>query len=120
MIVPTMTLNELYNAVYVDYEFLVKKLFESCKDFGRRALKCSRYPYKHKYVCKSYMSNIEYTIYLRCFKRRQWDNPLYCVITSYSHDGGTTALAIGIEKKVLSVFTPHFWSRFPREFSFSQ
>ena len=112
MLLPTMTLDEIYKAVYADESFIMRKLYESAKDFGRRALKCTQYPYKHKYVCKSYKSNIEYTMYFRCFKRRQWDNPLYCVVTSYSHEDGTTALAIGLENKILSVFTSHFWSRF--------
>lgn len=113
MILPTMTLDEIFKAVQADLIFVMRKLNESVQLFGKASLKINKYPFKKKYEWKNYKSNITYTIYLQCFKRSQWDNPRVSIVTSYMHDGGLTTLQIDPTYDVsVYMFTTHFWSRF--------
>lgn len=121
MLVPTMTLDEIYKSVYADFGFVVQKLNQAVKEFGRASLKKNKYPFKQKYKYKNYKSNTEYSIYLICFKRSQWNNPMFSIITSYSHDGGTTAIAMNpVQGHSIQVYTPHFWSRFKERYLVNQ
>lgn len=113
MIVPTMTLEEIFKTVQVDLVPVTRKLSEFVRQFGKAALKINKFPFKRKYEWKNYKSNITYTIYLECYKRSQWDNPRFSIVTSYMHDGGLTTLQIDPTFEVsVYMYTAHFWSRF--------
>ena len=112
MLLPTMTLDEIYNAIFADKDFIIRKALECGKDFRRKALKKGSYPYKHKYTFKCYKSNIVYSVYMWCTKRRECDNPLYKITTSYTHDVGTTAIIISFSDEKIYLHTSHFWKRF--------
>lgn len=117
MLVPTMTLDEIYMAVNADIGFIVQKLYESIKAFGKVSLKNNKYPFKQKHEFKNYKSNIEYTYYLVCFKRSQWDNPRCTIVTSYSHEGGITTVVVNpAQNSSIQVHTPHFWTRFKERY----
>ena len=112
MLLPTMTLDEIYNAIFADKDFIMRKAFESGTDFRRKALKKNIYPYKRKYTFKCYKSNIVYDVYMWCTKRRECDNPIYKITTSYTHDGGKTVIIVSITEEKIYLHTSHFWKRF--------
>ena len=113
MILPTMTLDEIYDAIFADWHFCQQKLALSVKQFGRGALKANRFPYCKKFIHRNYKSNIEYTMFLVCHKRGQWNNPLCTIYTTYVHDDGTTAVSVSMGKDLcIQLYTSHFWSRF--------
>jgi hypothetical protein len=60
-----MTLEELHQTVYFDLEFILRKLDESVKNFGKLSLKRNRYPFAKKYTWKNYKSNISYNFYIQ-------------------------------------------------------
>lgn len=113
MLLPTMTLDEMFKAVQADLIFVMQKLSDSVLQFGKASLRTNKFPFKRKFEWKNHKSNITYTIYLQCFKRSQWDNPRVCIVTSYMHEGGLTTLQIDPTHDVsVYMYTTHFWSRF--------
>lgn len=112
MLLPTMTLDEIYSAIFADKDFIMRKAMDFGKNFRRRALKANKYPYKHKYTFKCYNSNIVYNVYFWCNKRRECDIPIYKITTSYTHDDGITAILVSFTDEKIYLHTSHFWKRF--------
>lgn len=118
MLLPTMTLDEIYNAVSGDVGFVLRKLDVAVKEFRRAAIKTRSFPFKRKYNYKNYKSNTVYTIYLSAFTRSQWDNPIVTVATSYTHDGGTTVIVFdfGNKNKEIALIESHCLARFKERY----
>lgn len=112
MLLPTMTLDEIYKAIYDDWTFVMLKMGVAAKDFRRTAIKQRKNPLKRKYTYRNYKSNIVYSLYLVAHTRSQWDNPMIVVATTYTHDGGTTVVMADYINKELSLIDTHFMSRF--------
>ena len=112
MLLPTMTLDELYRAVQNDRQFIDRKLDESVKACGRVALKSQIFPLSRKYTYTHPKSKIEYSYYIQCYKRSSWRNPKCVTMASYSHSEGITTFNIGLGDNTMIVITSHFWQRF--------
>ena len=106
-----MTLKELYRAVFADEHFFNAKLDAAVKEFKRVVLKANTFPIRKKYTYTNHTSNITYTIYLRAFRRAQWHNPTFSIVTTYNHDGGTTLVVVDTLNEQLFINTPHMLAR---------
>ena len=53
MIVSSMALIEIHNELFKDLATLTNKILNCHKEFRRRVLKASRYPFSYSYECYS-------------------------------------------------------------------
>ncbi len=58
MIVPSMVYTEIYNELFKDAETLTSKIILFTKEFRRRVLKASRYPFIYSYECYGRLKKI--------------------------------------------------------------
>lgn len=111
MIVPAMTLQEIYKEVMVDIANMKQRLDFCLKDFNRVALKSKCYPIRKSYNYKT-KNNNHFIVGLNSFKRSNWKNPYLTVFGIYSRPEGKYAVSPTFGSKNISIYPPHFFKRY--------
>jgi len=115
MTVPTMTPVEIYNEINKDVPKLLRFEARTIHEFGRPAMKSSKYPFVRDYVYTSRETGLEYHYRYICWAHKFWKNPWYFAYIRYSHEGGTTVVRLHtyIDRPLLiNIYTPHFFQRY--------
>lgn len=111
MIVPSMSVHEIHNELFKDLHSIQTKVDIFKKDFGRRVLKASKFPYTYSYDCLSRKKNL-LVISFTVLKRSQWDNPILGFYGIYSRPDGKYAAALALEENKSIIYPPHFFKRY--------
>jgi hypothetical protein len=112
MVVPSMALTEIKNELHKDLPTLTAKIFNYHKEFKRRVLKASRYPFVYSYECYSRLKKNHFILTFIAIKRSARDNPLIGVYALYTRPEGVYAIALGLESGRTSIYPPHFFKRY--------
>jgi hypothetical protein len=111
MIVPTMTVQEIHDEVFHDLKILNSKMQNSYNEFKDLVLASSYYPFTRPYEFITKKNNlicVEFT----ARKRSDWWKPILCIYGIYNRQDGKYAFSPTIDKNILSIYPPHFFSRY--------
>ncbi|QNN42386.1 hypothetical protein [Pedobacter roseus] len=112
MIVHSMTFTEIQNELYNDLPTLKNKILYCQKEFKRRVLKASRYPFAYSYDCYTRIKKNHFILTFTAMKRSGKKNPLVGVYGLYTRAEGVYAVALAIEEEFITIFSPHFFKRY--------
>lgn len=112
MIVPSMTLNEIHKELFSDLRTLESKIDDCHKDFRRRVLKSSRYPFSHSYDCRTKLKKNLFVVNLHAPKRGDFAKPLIGICGIYNRPGGNYLAALSLENDMTTIYPPHFFKRY--------
>lgn len=56
MLLPTMTLDDIFKAVQADLIFVMQKLSDSVQQLGKASLRTNKFPFKRKFEWKNHKS----------------------------------------------------------------
>lgn len=112
MIVPSMTLNEIQKELFSDLRTLENKIDNCHKDFKRKVLKSSRYPFSHSYDCRTKFKKNLFVVNLYASKRSDWEKPLIGICGIYNRPEGNYLAALALEKNIMTIYPPHFFKRY--------
>lgn len=106
-----MSVHEIHQELFEDLHGIYTKVNIYKKDFGRRVLKASRFPFTYSYDCLSRKKNLLVTSFT-VLKRSQWDNPILGFYGIYSRPEGKYAAALSLEANKSIIYPPHFFKRY--------
>jgi len=112
MIVPSMTLNEIHKELFTDLHTLESKIDNCHRDFKRKVLKSSRYPFSHSYDCRTKLKKNLFVVNLYASKRGDWEKPLIGICGIYNRPEGNYLAALALEKNMTTIYPPHFFKRY--------
>jgi hypothetical protein len=112
MIVPSMVYTEIYNELFKDAETLTSKIILFTKEFRRRVLKASRYPFIYSYECYGRLKKNRFVITFIAVKRSDQRNPIFGVRCVYNRPEGAYAAVLSLDDKTISIYPPHFFKRY--------
>lgn len=111
MIVPAITVKEIHEEVFQDLKSLNSKMQYSYNEFKDLVLASSYYPFIRSYELITKKNNlicIEFT----ARKRSDWRKPILSIYGIYNRQDGKYAFSPTIDKNIISIFPPHFFSRY--------
>ncbi len=112
MIVSSMALIEIHNELFKDLATLTNKIMNCHKEFRRRVLKASRYPFSYSYECYSRLNKNRFILTFIAMKRSDYHNPTIGVRCLYNRAEGLYAAVISMENGTTTIFPPHFFKRY--------
>ena len=112
MIVPTMTIQEIHKELFEDVKNLRAKLEACKKDFGKKVLKVSRFPFTKSYDCKTKENKNIFIVTFTALKRSSWDKPIYDIKAIYTRPEGRYAASLSLDTNLTSIYQPHFFKRY--------
>ncbi|MDF3076889.1 MAG: hypothetical protein K0S09_778 [Sphingobacteriaceae bacterium] len=112
MIVPSMTLYEIHKELDSDVRTLKSKIDYCHKDFKRKVLKASRYPFTHSYDCLTREKKNLFVVTLYAAKRSDREKPLINICGIYNRPEGKYAAALAIGMNLTTIHPPHFFKRY--------
>lgn len=112
MIVPSMTLSEIHKELFDDLRTLETKIDFCHKDFKRKVLKASRYPFAHTYDCRTRLKKNLFLVNLYASKRSDREKPLIGICGIYNRPEGNYLAALALEKNMTTIYPPHFFKRY--------
>lgn len=112
MIVPSMTVQEIHKEVFEDLKNLQSKLDECHKDFRKTVLKVSHYPLTKSYDSMTREKKNLFIITFTAIKRSNWKKPILNIYGIYSRPEGKYAVVPSMDKKLISIYPPHFFKRY--------
>jgi len=112
MIVSSMTVHEIHNELFSDIQSIQSKISNLKKEFGRKALKSSKYPITHSYDCLTSIKKNLFVVNFIALKRSDWKKPFVSAFGIYYRPEGYYAAALSLDMKVTSIFPPHFFIRY--------
>lgn len=116
MIVPSMTVQEIYKEVFEDIKSLQSKIDECHKNFKKVVLRSHRYPLTKSYDCKTRKKKNLFIVDLTATKRSSWKKPIMSIYGIYSRSEGIYAAAPTVDKNLLTIYPPHFFKRYRERF----
>jgi hypothetical protein len=112
MIVPSMAFTEIHNELFKDMATLTHKIILFTKEFRRRVLKASRYPFTHSYECYGRLNKNLFIITFIAMKRSDKRDPILGVRCLYNRPEGVYAAVLSLEDKTTTIYPPHFFKRY--------
>lgn len=112
MIVPSMTLQEIHEELFADLHTIHARIDNYHKDFKRRVLKASKYPYAHSYDCYTTAKKNLFIVTLTTLKRGGRDKPLVDVYGIYTRPEGKYAASLNVGNYSTTIYPPHFFKRY--------
>lgn len=112
MIVPSMSVQEIYKEVFDDIKNLQTKLDECRNDFRKTVLKNNRYPLTKSYDCKTRERKNLFIVEFTAMKRSDWKKPILSIYGIYSRPEGKYAVVPTPEMNIISIHPPHFFKRY--------
>ena len=111
MIVPTMTVKEIHEEVFQDLKSLNSKMQYSYNEFKDLVLASSYYPFIRSYELVTKKNNLLF-VEFTARKRSDWRKPILSIYGIYNRQDGKYAFSPTIDKNILSIYPPHFFSRY--------
>lgn len=111
MIVPTMTVKEIHEEVFHDLKSLNSKMQYSYNEFKDLVLGTSNYPFTRCYELVTKKNNLLF-VEFTARKRSDWRKPILSIYGIYNRQDGKYAFSPTIDKNILSIYPPHFFSRY--------
>ncbi|TCC99540.1 hypothetical protein [Pedobacter hiemivivus] len=112
MIVEAMTLQEIHNELFTDLPTLNGKMNHCKKDFRRKVLKASRFPYTFTYELNTPIKKNLFIVTLTALTKGNSDKPLLSVYGIYDRPEGKYAAALSVDLITTSIYPPHFFKRY--------
>jgi hypothetical protein len=112
MIVPSMAITEIKNELLKDAPTLIASLVKCGKEFRRRVLKASHYPFTYTYDCCSRTNKNHFILVFTVLKRGDKDNPLVSIYGLYNRSEGVYAVSLRSEGGRTFLYPPHFFRRY--------
>lgn len=107
-----MTLTEIHHELFKDFSTLKNKLIYCKKDFQRRALKASRYPFDYPYECYTRVKKNLFIITYTAMKRSGRKDPMVAVYGLYNRPEGIYAATLSLKEDRTTIYPPHFFKRY--------
>ena len=111
MIVPAMTVKEIHDEVFKDLKSLNTKMNDSYNEFKDLVLGTSNYPFTRCYELVTKKNNLLF-VEFTARKRSDWRKPILSIYGIYNLQDGKYAFSPTIDKNILSIYPPHFFSRY--------
>ncbi len=112
MIVPAMTIQEIYKELFEDVKNIETKLEYCRKEFRREVLQTNKYPMDRYYECKTPKKKNLFIATFTAIKRGDNNNPIIGIYGIYSRPEGKYAATLNREKNLMSIYPPHFFNRY--------
>ncbi|RZK42682.1 MAG: hypothetical protein EOO90_06485 [Pedobacter sp.] len=112
MIVSSMTLNEIHQELFSDLRTLESKIDSCHRDFKRKVLKSTTYPFSLSYDCRTKLKKNLFVVNLYASKRGDFAKPLIGICGIYNRPEGNYLAALALEKNMTTIFPPHFFKRY--------
>lgn len=115
MLVPSMTLNEMYDELYRDYSDIVDRLPRWIAAFRRPAMKALRFPFRMNFEYEGKHTRNRFKVIFTAECHANFDNPRVNIYTTFRHEGGVSAVLLmnhadGVMK--MFFYTPHCLNRY--------
>lgn len=117
MIVHSMTFTEIHNELYNDLPTLKNKILYCQKEFRRKLLKTSRYPFIYSYDCYSRIKKNHFILTFVALKRGNMNNPLISVCGIYTRAEGIYVAQMATGNNAITIYPPHFFKRYRERIS---
>lgn len=112
MIVNSMTLQEIRLELFKDLPAVLLKISYFKKEFRRKVLKTSRFPYSVSCEVKTGRRKNFFTIILVARKRGDAKDPFLNIYGIYDRPEGSYAAAFAIRDAAILIYPPHFFKRY--------
>lgn len=112
MIVPAMTIQEIYKELFEDVKNIERKLEYCRNEFRRDVLRTNKYPINKYYECRTPKKKNLFIAIFTAIKRGDNNNPIIGIYGIYSRPEGKYAATLNREKKLMSIYPPHFFDRY--------
>lgn len=111
MIVPSMTVQEVYMELFTDVQTLHNRDQHYRKEFAKMALKASRYPISKSYEARTKRNNL-FVLTYSAMKRSHWKKPFVKIYGIYDRPEGSYAAVLSFDINLVSIYPPHFFKRY--------
>jgi len=112
MIVEAMTLQEIHNELFTDLPTLNARMKYCRKDFRRKVLKASRFPYTFTYELNTPQKKNLFIVTFTALTKGNSDKPLLSVYGIYNRTEGSYAASLSVDLLTSSIYPPHFFKRY--------
>src|SRR4051812_17830003 len=112
MIVPSMTVQEIYKEIFEDIETLDTKIDACRRDFKKLVLRSTRYPVEKTYEAKTRVKKNTFVFTLIAPKRSAWSDPDIVIYAIYMRPEGKYAVPIIMRDKSITIYPPHYFKRY--------
>lgn len=116
MLLPTMTYEEIYQAICKDMPDLFDVITADAFKFQQKAKRAPRYPYRRLYDWKHPNSNNVYFYFFEVKRHSDWDKRVRIVVfTEFDDKEGKTTIAISKQQNRrvdITIIGPHFFNRY--------
>ena len=112
MIVPAMTIQEIYKELFEDVKNIEQKLEYCRKKFRRDVLHTSKYPISKCYKCETPKKKNLFVVIFTAIKRSDNNNPIIGIHAIYSRPEGKYAATLNRDENLMSIYPPHFFDRY--------
>ena len=112
MLVPTMTPEEIYRAIYSDAKWLQDRIFRLFPEIEKQIKRSKQFPFIAARIINSPTTKIAYNIVFFAYQKSDWDKRHFIIYTTYTHEGGKTLVYVDNKKFAIRIYTPHFMQRY--------
>ena len=112
MLVPTMTPEEIYRAIYSDAKWLQDRIFRLFPEIEKQIKRSKQFPLLTARIINSPKTKIEYNLAFFAYQKSDWDKRHFIIYTTYTHEGGKTLVYVDNKKFAIRIYTPHFMQRY--------
>ncbi len=112
MIVPTMTVNEIYEEVFKDISTTKDKVKHFKEAFRKYVLSRKKYPVFQSYEYLTRDRKNRFFFHFHASKRSDWRAPFITLFSIYTRPEGKYAVSVNNDFKGLRIYPPHFFMRY--------
>jgi len=111
MIVPAMTIQEIYSQLFSELPIKQDKLDSYKKDFRRKVLKASKFPFSKLYDFTTLKKN-QFLFSFTALTRGQAEKPFGSLYGIYTRPEGKYLAEINPELFEMTIYPPHYFKRY--------